>query len=124
MARCGATRKDGQPCTQPAQSARGFCWGHRPDLVELRRAASARGGANKATGKRLERRMPASLRPILNVLYGALTGLDEGTTDAKTATAMAATASAIARIYEVAEMDSRLAALESHRERHAGRNTG
>ncbi len=118
MTRCDATRKDGSPCTAQAQAGGAYCWGHDPRLAARRRESSARGGANKATSKRLGKRMPATLRPVLDTLYGALAGLEEGTTDPKTATAMASVAGAIMRLYEGSEMESRLAALEAGHEQH------
>ncbi|HVA88472.1 MAG TPA: hypothetical protein VNL71_01385 [Chloroflexota bacterium] len=113
MTPCSATRKDGQPCTQAAQPGGAHCWGHRPDLVEKRRESSAKGGANKATAARLGKRMPTTLRPVLDVLYGALEGVKDGEIEPKQGTALATIATAIARIYEAAEVDSRLTALEA-----------
>ena len=118
---CTATRRDGQPCAARALPGHSRCWGHDPDLAEQRRLKSAAGGHNKATSKRLGKRMPATLRPVLDTLYGALAGLEEGTTDPKTATAMASVAGAIMRLYEGSEMESRLAVLE---QAHEQKSTG
>lgn len=82
-------------------------------MGEQRRAKRAEGGQNKATAMRLGKRMPASLRPVLDSLYGALTGLEEGTVDPKTANAMASVAGAIMRLYEGSELESRVATLEN-----------
>ena len=124
-ATCTATRKDGTPCTAGAQQGRPYCWGHDPDLAEQRRAKSAQGGTNKATIRRLERRMPGDLRPVLDHLYGALEGLQTGETDPKTATAMASVASAIGRLYEVSvvqvQLDALAGVLEPERKRQIGR---
>jgi len=110
---CNATRKDGTPCKARAQPNVPYCWGHDPALTDKRREKRAKGGANKATVRRLGKRMPATLRPVLDTLYKALTGLEVGTTDPKTATAMASVAGAIMRLHEGSEVESRLEALEA-----------
>ena len=120
MENCTASRKDGTPCRSRALPNSAYCWGHDPALAEQRREKSAKGGANKATVSRLGKRMPASLRPVLDTLYGALTGLEDGTTDPKTATAMASVAGAIMRLYEGSELEGRLAALETAGEKRTG----
>jgi len=119
---CNATRKDGTPCKARAQPNVPYCWGHDPTLTEKRREKRAKGGANKATISRLGKRMPATLRPVLDTLYGALTGLEDGTTDPKTATAMASVAGAIMRLYEGSELEGRLATLEAAGEKRQARS--
>ena len=121
MVTCNARRKDGRPCTGRALPDRPTCFAHDPDLADRRRAANSEGGRNKATSKRLGKRMPATLRPVLDTLYGALAGLEDGTTDPKTATAMASVSGAIMRLYEGSEMESRLAVLE---QAHEQKSTG
>ena len=68
MDRCAATRADGQPCSGWARPS-GYCFAHDPALQEKHQAANAEGGRNEASIKRLERRMPADLKPILDLLY-------------------------------------------------------
>jgi len=121
MTTCNARRKDGSPCAARALPDRLTCFAHDPELAERRRAAYAKGGTNKSTVRRLGKRMPATLRPVLDTLYGALAGLEDGTTDPKTATAMAAVSGAILRLYEGSEMESRLAVLE---QAHEQKSTG
>ena len=124
MDRCAATRADGQPCSGRARPS-GYCFAHDPALQEKRQAANAEGGRNKASIKRLERRMPADLRPILDLLYAGLVELREGELEPRVATAMAGMASAIARIHEVAtvqgQLDALAGVLEPERKRQVGR---
>jgi hypothetical protein len=56
--------------------------------------------------------MPATLKPVLDRLYTTLAALATGACDARTASAMATVATAIARLYEQAETAPRLQALE------------
>jgi hypothetical protein len=60
----------------------------------------------------LERLTPTSLKPVLTRLFACLEGLEAGTVEPKTATAMASVSTAIVRIFEVAELEQRLEALE------------
>ncbi len=83
------------------------------ESLQLRRAAARQaGGYGKATARRLARRMPSSLRPLLDRLYTTLADLATGACDARTATAMATVATAIARLYDQVETAPRLQALE------------
>ncbi len=47
MVKCGATKRDGSPCSLPAQSKSGLCWAHRPENVEARRKGASKGGKSK-----------------------------------------------------------------------------
>jgi len=109
---CQATRKDGQPCAVKA-GADGFCVFHSPAAAERRRAANAQGGRNKATPRRLERLLPAALKPVLVRLMDGLEQVHEGVLDPRQATAMASLAGAICKMYETAALEERLAALEA-----------
>jgi hypothetical protein len=118
METCGETRKDGSPCTARALPGGRYCWAHDPALTEQRREKRAKGGANRATSRRLERKMPATLRPLLDKLYTALDGVADGSMTPQQGTSMASIASAIARIFETAELEQRLARLEGEHGRH------
>ena len=47
MQQCGATKRDGTPCTLPAQGSAGLCWAHDPANAEKRRKGQSRGGKSK-----------------------------------------------------------------------------
>jgi hypothetical protein len=100
-----------------------LCFGHDPAMREKRLAASRRGGENKATAKRLDRLVPASLKPTIATLFEALEEVHRGDLDPRAAGAMAALAGAIARLYSVGVLEERIAALEATLPRDAGRMT-
>jgi len=108
---CGATRADGEPCTVRAL-ADGYCFAHSQTTAGKRHTARATGGRNKATPRRLQRLMPTSLRPVLATLFTAIDEVHAGTLDPRQASAMASLAGAIGRLYEVAEIEQRIEALE------------
>ena len=47
MRQCRAAKKDGTPCTLPAQGSDGLCWVHTKDNAEKRRRGQSRGGRSK-----------------------------------------------------------------------------
>ncbi len=117
--RCKATRCDGTPCRSPAESIGpdGFCWAHSPTTREERQAARAKGGKGKASAARLDRLVPATLKPVLATLLDALDEVrgEDGqppTLSPQQAQAMAALARAAVAVYQVAEIEPRLAKLE------------
>ena|SRR5918998_1831275 len=48
MSVCGATKRNGEPCTLPAHGQHGFCWAHSPETAEKRKRIASRGGKGKA----------------------------------------------------------------------------
>ena len=47
--RCTATKRDGSPCTLPANGPQGLCWAHDPKNADRRRKGASRGGKAKAS---------------------------------------------------------------------------
>jgi hypothetical protein len=47
VVKCGATKRDGSPCSLPAQSKSGLCWAHDPANADVRRKGASRGGKSK-----------------------------------------------------------------------------
>lgn len=45
--RCTANKRDGSPCTLPAQGSNGLCWAHDPQNAEARRKGARKGGRSK-----------------------------------------------------------------------------
>jgi hypothetical protein len=113
--RCRGTRQDGTPCQAPphAIGASGYCWAHDPTRGEERHAARVKGGQNKATAARVDRLVPATLRPVVTKLLDALDGVETGTLSPRQGAAMAAIASAIVRVYDVGVLSERVAELEA-----------
>jgi hypothetical protein len=75
MNRCTATCTNGRPCTARARPNRQYCFAHDPDPQPRRAAARQVGGYGKSTARRLARRMPATLKPVLDRLYTTLAAL-------------------------------------------------
>jgi len=48
MIRCGATKRNGDPCTLASNGSNGLCWAHDPKQAERRRRGQAKGGRGKA----------------------------------------------------------------------------
>src|SRR5829696_2257452 len=45
---CKATKRNGEPCTLPANGKQGYCWAHDPATLEQRKRRASRGGRAKA----------------------------------------------------------------------------
>src|SRR5215217_5118776 len=108
---CEATRRDGHPCETPVVADSCFCFAHNPDLAAKRTEARRQGGRNKAREIRVQRLVPASLKPTIATLFDALQQVHEGTLEPRQGAAMAALAGAIARLYSVGVLEERIAAL-------------
>ena len=114
--RCAGTRKDGTPCAAAVMGTGDFCFAHDDTRATERDRARRRGGTNSATRYRLDRLVPATLRPMIGSLLAALDEVHAGTLDPKQASAMAALAGAITRAYQVGILEERVQALEEQRQ--------
>jgi hypothetical protein len=47
MTICGATKRDGTPCTLPAKGPSGFCWAHDPANRDKRRRMASKAARSK-----------------------------------------------------------------------------
>ncbi len=110
--RCAGQRKDGTPCIANVMGAGTLCFAHDPMRARERDAARKKGGTNSATRHRVDRLVPATLRPMIGSLLTALDEVYAGKLDPKQAGAMAALAGAITRAYGVGVLEDRVAALE------------
>ena len=116
-ATCPATRRDGGRCQSTVLLASGYCHTHDPARRAAMAEARAKGGRQKATTARLGRLVPATLKPVLATLLEALDEVrgEDGQPPALSpaqAQAMASLARAAVAVYQVAELEPRLAALE------------
>lgn len=102
---CAGTRKDGSRCTARVMGAGDYCFAHDPARAAQRDEARRKGGQGRATRSRLDRLVPATLRPMIG-----------GLLDPKRATAMAALAAAITRAYGIGVLEERVLALEATQE--------
>ena len=48
MGVCTATKRNGEPCTLPANARQSLCWAHSPETAAARRKRASRGGKGKA----------------------------------------------------------------------------
>jgi hypothetical protein len=93
-----------------------FCFAHDPARAAERDEARRKGGVNSATRHRVDRLVPATLRPMIGSLLDALDEVHAGTLDPKQASAMAALAGAVTRAYGIGVLEERVQALETQRE--------
>jgi hypothetical protein len=93
-----------------------FCFAHDPTRAAERDRARRKGGIHSATRHRIDRLVPATLRPMIGSLLDALDEVHAGTLDPKQASAMAALAGAVTRAYGVGVLEERVAVLETSRE--------
>jgi hypothetical protein len=114
--RCTGTRKDGTPCGAAVMGPGTLCYAHDPARAAERDEARRKGGMNTATRARLDRLVPATLRPMIGNLLDALDEVHVGTLDPRQASAMASLAGAITKAYGVGVLEERVQALEDQRE--------
>ncbi len=110
--RCTGQRKDGTPCAAAVMGPGVFCYAHDPLRSVERDEARRKGGVNSATRHRVDRLVPATLRPMIGSLLDALDEVHTGKLDPRQASAMAALAGAVTRAYSVGVLEDRVAALE------------
>jgi hypothetical protein len=107
---CKATKRNGEPCTLPANGRQGLCWAHDPKNAERRRKGASRGGKAKAN-----RELP-SIKALLE-------GLTERVLTGELQTGPAAVANQLIntrlrateqerKIKETEELEARIQALE------------
>ena len=109
---CSALRRDGSPCRAPALPGRSACFAHDETRQAALRESRRKGGREKARSRRLNRLVPASLRPTLDLLLDAIHEVHDGKLTAAQGTAMAALASAAVRVYTGATLEERVQAIE------------
>ena len=113
---CAGTRKDGRPCTARVMGAGDYCFAHDPARETERRAAREQGGRNKRTAARVDKLVPATLRPTLGTLLAAVDEVKDGSLTPGQASAMASLAGAIVRLYQTGVLEERIAGLEAVQE--------
>src|SRR5215211_6588711 len=66
---CKATKRNGEPCTLPANGKQGYCWAHDPATLEQRKRRASRGGRAKAN-----RELPAIKTLLKDLTERVLSG--------------------------------------------------
>jgi hypothetical protein len=107
---CRANKRDGSPCTTPANGANGYCWAHDPANAERRRRTASRGGRGKGGGE---------LPDLKKQLKGLAADVLEGKVDRGAAAVVNQLLNTVVRVVEqerkereLGEMAERLEALE------------
>ena len=90
-----------------------FCFAHEASVADKRRKASSEGGRNKATEKRVLKRVPSDIRSTLDVLFATLQGLSDGSVEASQANAIANVSRAICSAWETDMVEAKLKELEA-----------
>jgi len=121
VSQCAAIKRNGEPCTLPANGSHGLCWAHDPKNAEKRRKGASRGGKARAN-----RELPAIKALLQDLTRGVLSG------DLETARAAVANQLINTRlraielqrkVHETDELEARLEALEEAHGRR-GRSWG
>jgi len=104
---CTATKADGTRCTAFAV-LNGLCVGHQPNSAEYR----AKGGKNRATKARMDKKLPLQIRHIVVLLEKAMVEVYQGQLQIGRGQAMASLGNAIVKAYESGILEERLTILE------------
>jgi len=122
VARCKATKRNGEPCTLPAQGEQGLCWAHDPANAEKRRRGASRGGRAKAS-----RELP-TIKALLEDLTDRVLSGDLAPGTAAVANQLIntrlRTIEQERRNRETEELEGRIEALESSQAKPGGRRWG
>ncbi len=115
---CRATKRDGTPCTLPANSPEGLCWAHDPANQEKRRRGQRLGGRSKPN-----QQLADIKRRLLSLVDDVLAG-DVDRSDAAVAGQLLNTViraiSVELHVREQLELIERLEALEEALEQNKG----
>jgi len=77
--RCFGIKRNGEPCTMPANGPDGYCWAHSPEHADQRRRAAQKAGRAKPT---------AEVALIKEEIKAAIAGVQKGALDRNKARAM------------------------------------
>jgi hypothetical protein len=91
----------------------GLCFAHDPDNRERATAARRKGGANRSTARRVQKRMPREVYDIVLLVEGAMGAVLKSTVTPSQGHAVASLASCWVRLHELGEFTQRLEALEA-----------
>lgn len=109
---CAAITKRGTQCPNRVMPGKDKCFSHDPDLADTRARAHSQGGRNKATERRVAKRVPDDIKATIQTLFRTLQGLEDGTVEASQANAIANVSRAIVGAWETGMVESKLKELE------------
>ncbi len=113
MIQCSATRTNGERCRATALPKRSQCFAHDPANKELAMAARRKGGANRSTARRVQKRMPREMSDIVEIIEAALGAVLTSKVTPSQGHAVASLVGAWVRLHELGEFTQRLDALEA-----------
>lgn len=111
---CTATTKKGLPCRGPATSADGLrCLAHDPERSDQMKIAQAQGGSARSNANRAAKSLPDDLKDVAQMLLAAMRDVRDGKLDPKVASALASLSNAYRGIFEVGQVDAKLAEIDA-----------
>jgi hypothetical protein len=116
---CNATTKAGEPCRATPMPGQAVCWSHTddPETLAAVHRGRTRGGHHRSTAKRTAAALHAGLAdPLaasLAALLAALDGIEDGSTTPARAHAVASVSRALVAVWDCAQVEQRLDALEA-----------
>jgi len=113
--RCTATTKRGTRCQNATRPGRPFCWFHDPECAEDRHAARARGGAARHARAVVRDGDPAEINDlgdVVDLLTAEINVARSLERSLSRCRAVGYLCNIVAGIYQKAELEERLAAVE------------
>ncbi len=114
--KCIATRRDGEQCRADARPSRDLCFAHDPDLQARAEQARRTGGENRSNAARAVKHIPRDMKALSKRILEAFEQVSAGELAPDRAHAMARLASVYVQLHTVAEVETRLEALEARAE--------
>ncbi len=104
MRQCTATRANGQRCKAQVLTEGDLCFIHNPANQGRIEEARRKGGKNKGTSARAQKRMPKEVKDIIQVVEAAMGGVLSAKITPPQAQAVASLAGAWVRLHEIGEL--------------------
>ncbi len=104
MKQCTATRANGQRCKAQVLTDGELCFIHNPANQDRIAQARRKGGKNKGTAARAQKRMPREVREIVAIVEAAMGGVLQVKISPSQAHAVASLAGAWVRLHEIGEL--------------------
>ena len=116
MPQCKYRKQDGNRCRAHAMRKVKFCISHNPKAVELKKAATAKGGRNRRTFNRAakppKKAAVRSIEDVKALLFQTLEDLRNGTLDTDLARAVGYLAGVTAKVVETVQLEERVDNIE------------
>ena len=116
MSQCKFRKQDGKRCRAHAMRTAKFCISHNPKAVELKKAATAKGGRNRKTFNRAAKPSKNTavrcIEDVKALLFQTLEDLRNGTLDTDLARAVGYLAGVTAKVVETVQLEERVDNIE------------